>query len=370
MLNLNMEKKNNHTDLLVLTTSTIVGYNICKYFNPVTSHVVAGTNVFNEFLGGLSDVFGGRSNQFQKQISSIYEQAIDELKFEACRQGANCIIGLKIDVDEISGKGKSMFMITAIGTPVLVKITDIENNLEEFKSISSVEFNNILLVDSLFDEFKEKGSVKLDVSTWQTIINNRLYYTIPFIIDSYIDTIKFKGTNAENFEDFNQKIVRLIRSLNIDDSSRVLYEYLLETKEEQVKLFLLDLIKVNHIINYNEILSLCKSKQKNRIVLGTFLTQFDPINYYYEDVFKLEELIKLIEECLTDDVKIIKKKKLLSSKEVEKWECLCGELNDLEIEFCNNCLKDKFGFIHGQFNKSKALANLLNKTKILKDKFV
>lgn len=47
--------------------------------------------------------------------------AIVNLKQKAANMGANAILGLKIDFDEISGKGKSMFMISAIGTAVIVK---------------------------------------------------------------------------------------------------------------------------------------------------------------------------------------------------------------------------------------------------------
>ena len=34
--------------------------------------------------------------------------------------GANAVVGLKIEFDEISGKGKSMFMVTAYGTAVII----------------------------------------------------------------------------------------------------------------------------------------------------------------------------------------------------------------------------------------------------------
>ncbi|RKY61170.1 MAG: hypothetical protein DRP96_03935 [Candidatus Neomarinimicrobiota bacterium] len=34
--------------------------------------------------------------------------------------GANCIVGFRIDHDEISDKGKSMFMVTATGTAVFI----------------------------------------------------------------------------------------------------------------------------------------------------------------------------------------------------------------------------------------------------------
>src|SRR3546814_13568242 len=47
--------------------------------------------------------------------------AIERVKYAAYEIGANCIVGLSIDMDEISGKGKSMFMLTAIGTAVIIE---------------------------------------------------------------------------------------------------------------------------------------------------------------------------------------------------------------------------------------------------------
>jgi hypothetical protein len=39
----------------------------------------------------------------------------------AQNKGANCILGLKIDLEQSSGKGMQMFMFNGIGTAVLIK---------------------------------------------------------------------------------------------------------------------------------------------------------------------------------------------------------------------------------------------------------
>jgi len=111
----------NPKDVLVVTTSSVDGLKVKRYLKPVSAHIVAGTNLFNDFLGGLTDVFGGRSYTYQKQLRSLYEEAIERIKFAAYEIGANCIVGLNIDMDEISGKGKSMFMLTAVGTAVILE---------------------------------------------------------------------------------------------------------------------------------------------------------------------------------------------------------------------------------------------------------
>jgi uncharacterized protein YbjQ (UPF0145 family) len=93
----------NPKDILVITTSSAEGLIIKKYLKPVSAHIVAGTNLFSDFLGGLTDVFGGRSSSYQKQLSSLYNEAIERIKYNAYEIGGNCVIGLSIDMDEISG---------------------------------------------------------------------------------------------------------------------------------------------------------------------------------------------------------------------------------------------------------------------------
>lgn len=111
----------NPKDILVITTSSADGLKVKRYLKPVSSHIVAGTNFFSDFLGSFSDVFGGRSSSYQRQLTSLYNEAIEHIKVAAYEIGANCIMGLNIDMDEISGKGKSMFMLTAIGTAVILE---------------------------------------------------------------------------------------------------------------------------------------------------------------------------------------------------------------------------------------------------------
>lgn len=46
-----------------------------------------------------------------------------ELKAKAKSFQADAIVGLHIDFDEVSGGGKSMFMVSASGTAVMIEIT-------------------------------------------------------------------------------------------------------------------------------------------------------------------------------------------------------------------------------------------------------
>lgn len=47
--------------------------------------------------------------------------AMDKLIASASKVGANAIVGIRMDIDEISGKSTQMFMISVSGTAVLIK---------------------------------------------------------------------------------------------------------------------------------------------------------------------------------------------------------------------------------------------------------
>src|SRR5437773_1030803 len=134
----------NPKEILVTTTSSCDGLTVKQYLKPISAHIVAGTNLFSDFLASFADVFGGRSQTYQKQLSSLYNESIERLKIAAFEIGANCIIGLHVDLDEISGKGKSMFMITALGTAVII-----DDNFNKETSDNTSEKLEVIGVDKI-----------------------------------------------------------------------------------------------------------------------------------------------------------------------------------------------------------------------------
>lgn len=67
-------------DILVTTTSTLQEISILKYIKPVSAHLVAGTGFGNDLLASVTDVFGGRSSSYQKHLSTLYNDAIRQLR--------------------------------------------------------------------------------------------------------------------------------------------------------------------------------------------------------------------------------------------------------------------------------------------------
>lgn len=104
--------------MIITTTSSIENATIESYLGIITTNVVVGTNIFSDLAASLIDIFGGNSGSYQGKLQGIYKTAIFDLTKQANKLGANAIVGLHIDFDEISGGGKSMFMVAVSGTAV------------------------------------------------------------------------------------------------------------------------------------------------------------------------------------------------------------------------------------------------------------
>lgn len=110
--------------MIISTTGTIDNMTIERYIDLVSTNVVIGTNIFSDFGASITDFFGGTSDTYQDKLELMYKSVIDKLREKAFAAGANAIVGVKVDFDEISGKGKSMFMVSAVGTAVVVVISN------------------------------------------------------------------------------------------------------------------------------------------------------------------------------------------------------------------------------------------------------
>ena len=108
--------------MIVSTTDGLQGHEIVEYKGIVTGEAILGTNIFRDFFAGIRDIVGGRSGSYEKVLRDARETALAELETEARRLGANAVIGVDIDYENIStGSSGSMLMVSASGTAVLVR---------------------------------------------------------------------------------------------------------------------------------------------------------------------------------------------------------------------------------------------------------
>lgn len=103
----------------IITTSPIIeNRTITDYLDPIISNEVLGVNVISDSIASFSDFFGGSSGTYRNKLEDLKRTVLDDLRNQALNMGADAIVGFSIAFNEISGKGKQMFMATATGTAV------------------------------------------------------------------------------------------------------------------------------------------------------------------------------------------------------------------------------------------------------------
>lgn len=335
----------NPKEVLVVTTSSVDGLKVKRYLKPVSAHVVAGTNLFSDFLGGLTDIFGGRSQTYQKQLTSLYNEAIERVKYAAYEIGANCIVGLSIDMDEISGKGKSMFMLTAVGTAVILEKEVGEKNLpksdEKLENVG-VDRINVLRNKKGIIEKANSSSLTINDDIWNFITTNQVDEVFPYLLKKFHDVITNEQINPGTTEKYYKLLVSYVDALPEDKKINLLYREVAE-QNEQIALKLLAIIKELNLFDFNLNMELLRSNNFQTRKRGIRVATYDKPFYDTQDIQDLKNLGEYIQSTFNERGTRTTKKQLLSSKEKEVWTCECGKTNDIET-YCSGCGQDIYGF--------------------------
>lgn len=106
-------------NLLMTTTPIIEGRPVKQYLGVVTAETIIGANVFRDFMAGMRDFFGGRSNSYEEVLREAKKTALEELSDRAGALGANAVVGVDLDYETV-GSGGSMLMVVCSGTAVII----------------------------------------------------------------------------------------------------------------------------------------------------------------------------------------------------------------------------------------------------------
>ena len=102
--------------MLITTTSTIEGQQIRQYLGLVSGETIIGANIMKDFFAGITDIVGGRSKSYENVLRQAKDSAIQEMIDVATKKGANAIIGVDLDYENIN----NMLMVAVTGTAVLL----------------------------------------------------------------------------------------------------------------------------------------------------------------------------------------------------------------------------------------------------------
>jgi len=97
------------------TTPTLEGKTISQYLGVVTGEAILGANIVKDIFAGITDIIGGRSAAYEKELGKARVIAFEEMDEQANNLGANTIVGIDLDYEEV----RNMLMVTISGTAVV-----------------------------------------------------------------------------------------------------------------------------------------------------------------------------------------------------------------------------------------------------------
>ena len=103
--------------MIVTTSETIEGKRIRKTIGLVRGNTIRARHVGKDILAGLRMLVGGEITEYTKLMAESREQAIDRMRDEAKRMGANAIVASRFTTSMISSTAAE---ILAVGTAVVV----------------------------------------------------------------------------------------------------------------------------------------------------------------------------------------------------------------------------------------------------------
>lgn len=202
---------------IITTTESVQGAAVTRYID-----VIRTTRVVNTDLS-LSDIFSGASQKFRSQLDEIFDKALLDLRLKAIALGADAIIGLHTDFEEIFGKGRTKFVVSLVGTAV---------QLDHPAPLSDSGDGNTVSVRTLrrqqllirFRRQLEQPDYAPNEAEWNDILNYSLFELTPLIYHRYLHAFEpvsnlplpEKNLLIDNFIPF-------LKSMPYEEAAEVVY---------------------------------------------------------------------------------------------------------------------------------------------------
>ncbi len=105
-------------DVIVTTMNDLPGYEIIEVHGETFGLVTRARNAFSNIGAGLRTVVGGEAKGYTKLLSDSRDQAVQRLREAAGAKGANAVIAMRFDCNEIANV---ISEVAAYGTAVTVR---------------------------------------------------------------------------------------------------------------------------------------------------------------------------------------------------------------------------------------------------------
>jgi uncharacterized protein YbjQ (UPF0145 family) len=104
--------------MIVTTTNDVSGYRVTKHLGVVRGITVRSRSVIGNIGAGLQSIFGGNISIYTNLAEKAREEAFELMVQHAQTAGANAILAMRYDANEISD---GITEVLAYGTAVVVQ---------------------------------------------------------------------------------------------------------------------------------------------------------------------------------------------------------------------------------------------------------
>ena len=105
---------------MVTTNIELNGYKVVKNLGVVRGITVRSRSILGNIAGGFQTIFGGNISIYQELCEKTREDAFQLMLQQAYDKGANAIISMRYDANEVMG---GVTEVLAYGTAVVVEKT-------------------------------------------------------------------------------------------------------------------------------------------------------------------------------------------------------------------------------------------------------
>lgn len=319
--------------VLMSTTNSVENAKSIEYLGVVSAHVVTGAGYFSDLAASFTDFFGGRSGSYQRQLETIYDEALEELSRKTIAKGGNAVLGLKMDIDNISGKGMSMFMITAMGTAASIQFDKEEKQIDLPNAITSAALINEIAKRRILKILDDNGAV-LPKEDWETILlHPDKDYALPI-------TRRFFYVKARSFqfaEDYLQAFQNNYSSyVQSVDRSLIIPGVYEAMKNPDYIPAARNLIKEFSLFDAKYILDMIYN---GLLTEALQVLEAEQPSYNEGDLADMEAIAGYFDQ-MPDIGKVEFVKGGVFAKDAQKFICQCGHKNDIDVVFCSDCGKN------------------------------
>src|SRR3954451_19643816 len=103
--------------MIVTTTNDVTGYRIIRHLGIVRGLTVRSRSIIGNIGAGVQSLFGGNITLYTELCEKAREEAFEYMLQHAAQMGANAVIGMRYDANEVSD---GITEVLAYGTAVQV----------------------------------------------------------------------------------------------------------------------------------------------------------------------------------------------------------------------------------------------------------